>query len=167
MQRLAELFRHHLTGPRWGVTRDIVSGQPDALPELFRAMEADLRLFVDQIEKRETAVDVRTTAEHVVLLFGRMLPVIDTVVADLYMMEVVDLEDEAADERAQPLGSDVVAELRALIARLLELEAREEAEPHRQIIVMLEASVALAALHLKCVRLLSELVMDRLEARSS
>lgn len=165
MQRLAELFRRHLNGSRWEATRDVLARQPDALPELFRSIEAEAGLFIEQIEKRETAVDVRITAEHLVLLLGRLLPVIDAVLADLYMMEVVDMEDETADERAQPLGSDAVTELRAFVAYLRELETKDEVESQREIVVILEASVALAALHLKCVGFLSEFLLDRLEVR--
>lgn len=167
MQRLAQLFRRHLTGPRWNVTRDVLAGLPGELPELFRSIEADLQRLGDQIESRESYVDVRMSAEHLVLLLGRLLPVIDAVIADLYMMEVVDIEDETADERAQPLGRDAGAELRSLLARLRELEAKEDVGIQREIVVMLEASVVLAALHLKCVRILSELVMSRLETRMS
>ena len=96
MSELAELFRQHLTGPRWEITRDIVAQQPETLADVVKSLEEDLQLLIDQLVSRGSSTDVRITAEHLVLLLGRMLPVIDSVVADIYMMKVAEIEDDDA-----------------------------------------------------------------------
>jgi hypothetical protein len=162
MEHISELLRHHLTGPRWEVTRDVLAQQPDVLSELCRSMEHELRLVIDQIEKRETAVDVRITAEDLVLVLGRLMPVVSAVVADLYMMHVVDIEHDA-DGTLPAVTDGTAAQLRTYLGDLLKRRTTDEAL--QQVVAVLDTSVTLAALHLESLRLLKELMTTRLEAQ--
>jgi len=160
MNQLAELFSRYLTGPRWEVTRDVLAQQPAALPGLVQSVEEDLRLLIDQLDSGDSSTNVRITTEHLVLLLGRMLPVIDSVVADIYMTQAVEIEDDDASDTVPAHVRSVLNELQAL------QEGLRKPAPltmsRETIGAILETAVVVSSLHLQCLIVLRDLINARL-----
>ena len=113
------------------------------------ALKHDLALFseiLDGTDKDCTSIDMRMTAEHLVLLLGRLIPAFNMVIADLYMTDVSELErDEAVPALASfPSLSASVRDLRQTWERL---EQRDYTDAHDRTTTAME--IALAAAELK------------------
>jgi hypothetical protein len=160
MKDLADLLCRHLNGPRWEVTRDVVSQQPAVLAELVTVIDDDLQLLVQQLERSDSSTDVRITAEHMTLLLSRLLPVVDAVVADLYMTAAADAESEHASMEIPVEVSSLVDELRAVQQRLI--QPRRDMELVESIPAILDVAVAFARLHLLCVTIVRGILLAQL-----
>lgn len=159
LKDLAKLLQQYLIGPRWSVTRDILAKQPEVFVELCTSTEHELRLLLDQINQHQSSVDVRITAEHLLLIVGRLMPIVSTVVADLYMTHVVDLD--SADE-SEPVQLDENRE--RLLGLLRELNQDVPSGAGQQHIpAVLNSSVTLATLQLECFILLKNLMTRNLQ----
>src|SRR5688572_18478744 len=93
-QAFANLLQEHL-GPRWEVTRDVIGRHPEGVDDLLAAISEDLQQLGEQLRDangRQRETDLRITVEHVVVLLSRLLPVVGSVAADLYMTSIHELE---------------------------------------------------------------------------
>lgn len=164
--KLRELLSRHLTGPRWQVTRDVVTEMPSALDDVVRDVTDDLDLLVRQLSgegssAEQRSVDVRITAEHVVLLLGRLLPLTDSVLADLYMTDVLELERDDVRDLSRK-DKHYAAELRPVIKGLRELTMRKTSSRSDEVRLLLDLSTVLASLHSMSVLILRELLEVRI-----
>lgn len=86
MKSVATVVKAHLAESRWNVTRDVIRGQPELLARVIDDLTIDLQLletFAANIDANKP-VDIRIALEHVVILLGRLVPAVNTALADLY-----------------------------------------------------------------------------------
>lgn len=167
-QAFANLLQEHL-GPRWEVTRDVIGRHPEALDELLSAVSEDLRLLDEQLRNadgRQREVDLRITVEHVVVLLSRLLPVVGSVVADLYMTNVSELERAEPRQVGQEQLSRRAEEIRSLANKLEDVLNREARDQRSNALVLLDAAALLAALYAEANAILHDNLVARLNSTS-
>ncbi|MEA2326404.1 MAG: hypothetical protein QOE68_1363, partial [Thermoanaerobaculia bacterium] len=124
---------------------------------IIDSIDEDLQLLIDQLASESAMTDVRITVEHLVLLLGRAFPLINSVVADLYMTQVADIERAASEVLPQRI-LDTSAQFRSLQDGLRKSELPRDADRREQITIILDSAAAMAAIHLTCLTVLRELI---------
>jgi hypothetical protein len=109
-----------------------------------------------------SADDLRIAAEQVVVLLGRLLPFVDSIVADLYMTDVseIECEDRRTIEEEQRQARATL--IRSLVSQLDEVTKRDVTNRRWRILAVLDMAVILAAIHAEAVAVLRDILVDRL-----
>lgn len=167
MNAVVELMRLRLPGPRWEVTRDVVSALPESVEEAIDALEHDLPMLVrllegDWVSDPQNTVDTRITAEHVVLLLGRVIPAVNSILGDLYMTDVSDIEDDDRDRRSKEERARLRVEVEHCAERWRLVTANSPRDARDRVRLVLDAGVIVAEMNAVCVRLLRTLLIERL-----
>jgi len=161
---LAKLLSRQIPGPRWEVTRDAVRDQPRSVAEIVDALKHDLQLLNELMNAcGGNMIDTRITIEHIVLLIGRLIPALNTVVADLYMTDVSELEHDDTT----PSLPDSFLSLRGAICdlqdRWLAFEQRDTTDARERTNAAMEIALTTAELNVVCIRALNSLLLSRLD----
>jgi hypothetical protein len=163
-EALSKLISRVLSSPRWPVSRDAVVEQPTGLDDLIRTIEEDLDLLQKQIDIYQSRasepawIDLRISAEHLLLLSTRALPAIGAAVADLYMTVIADTEKTTSHRVDAKLLENQRDELEVLQRRWGQVKNASVKESETK--WTLEMLLAISEINTLSVRLLQSLLIE-------